>query len=188
MNLPIGGKNLHQGTMKYNIKYTIEYILKLQIHQHSLLTRKVFSRHNLSAQVFFSVSYGSSSSHLCIQFIFIFKSSSLSIHLHHLHHLHCQVIFIKSGSSLDHHRVWIITWFGASLNHHQVWIITWSGASLDHHQVWIITWSRASLDHHQVWIITSSRSSSSLDHHFFWIVTGSSSSLDHHWIWIITGS
>ena len=38
--------------MKYNIRYTSEYILKLQIHQHSLLTRKVFSWHNSSAQVF----------------------------------------------------------------------------------------------------------------------------------------
>ena len=85
------------------IKYTSEYILKLQIHRHSLLTRKVFSWHNLSAQVFFSVSSGSSSSHLHLQVIFIFKSSSSSSHLH------CQVIFIKSGSSLDHHQVWIIT-------------------------------------------------------------------------------
>ena len=38
--------------MKYNIRYTIEYILKLQIHQHSLLARKVFSWNNSSAQVF----------------------------------------------------------------------------------------------------------------------------------------
>ena len=49
------------------IRYTSEYILKLQRHQHSLLTRKVLSRHNLSAQVFFSVSSG----HLHIQVIFI---------------------------------------------------------------------------------------------------------------------
>ena len=35
--------------MKYNIKYTSEYIPKLQIHQHSLLTRKVFSWHNSSS-------------------------------------------------------------------------------------------------------------------------------------------
>ena len=44
------------GTLRTNeiqyIKYTSEYIPKLQIHQHSLLTRKVFSRHNSSAQVF----------------------------------------------------------------------------------------------------------------------------------------
>ena len=33
------------------MKYTSEYIPKLQIHQHSLLTRKVFSRHNSSTQV-----------------------------------------------------------------------------------------------------------------------------------------
>ena len=111
------------------IKYTSEYIPKLQIHQHSLLTRKVFSWHNLSSQVFFSVSFGSSSSHIHLQVIFIVKSSSVSSHLH---------------------QVWIITWYGASLDHHQVWIITWSRASLDHHQVWIITGSRASLDHRQV--------------------------------------
>ena len=49
------------------IRYTDEYISKLQLHQHSLLTRKVFSRHNLTAQVFFSVS----SSHLHVQVIFI---------------------------------------------------------------------------------------------------------------------
>ena len=35
--------------MKYNIRYTSEYIPKLQIHQHSLLTRKVFSWHNSSS-------------------------------------------------------------------------------------------------------------------------------------------
>ena len=65
------------------IRYTSEYIPKLQIHQHSLLTRKVFSRNNLSTQVFFSISTGSSSSS---------------------RHLHLQVIFITgSGSSLDHH-------------------------------------------------------------------------------------
>ena len=76
------------------IIYTNEYILKLQIHQHTLLTRKVISRHNLPAQVFFSVSSESSSSirhlqsHLYLQVIFICKSSSSG-----------------SGSSLDldHH-------------------------------------------------------------------------------------
>ena len=103
--------------MKYNIRYTSEYIQKLQINQHSLLTRKVFSRHNLSSQVFFSVSSGLSSSHLHLQVIFIFKSSSPSSHLH------CQVIFIfkSSSSSLDHHLIWIITGSSLSLDHH--WII-----------------------------------------------------------------
>src|SRR5882757_5845852 len=67
------------------MKYTNEYIPKLQIHQHSLLTRKVFSRHNLSAQVLFSVSFGSSSSHL-----------------------HQIWSITGSSSSLDHH-CWIIT-------------------------------------------------------------------------------
>ena len=50
MTLPIGtlGYNEIQmilpiGTSGYYIRYTSEYIPKLQIHQHSLLTRKVFS-------------------------------------------------------------------------------------------------------------------------------------------------
>ena len=40
MILPIG--TLGTNEIQY-IKYTSEYISKLQIHQHSLLTRKVFS-------------------------------------------------------------------------------------------------------------------------------------------------
>ena len=98
VTLPIGTSGYNEiqmilliGTSKYNIS---EYILKLQIHQHSLLTRKVFSRHNLSAQVLFSISSGSSSSHLHLQVIFIVKSS-----LDLDHHW----IIIKVGSSLDHH-------------------------------------------------------------------------------------
>ena len=89
------------------IKYTSEYIPKLQIHP--LLTRKVFSQHNLSAQVFFSVSSGSSMSscHLHLQVIFIFKLSSSSIHLH---------------LDLDHHSIWIIT-AGSSLNLDHHWVI-----------------------------------------------------------------
>ena len=88
MILPIG--TLGTNEIQY-MKYTSEYIPKLQIHQRSLLTRKVFSRHNLSAQVFFS---GSSLDH------------------------HPVRIIIKSGSSLDHH--WIIIKFGSSssLDHH----------------------------------------------------------------------
>ena len=50
MTLPIGtlGYNEIQmilpiGTLGYNIRYTSEYIPKSQIHQHSLLTSKVFS-------------------------------------------------------------------------------------------------------------------------------------------------
>ena len=81
------------------IRYTSEYILKLQIHQHSLLTRKVFSRCNLSPQVFFSVSSGSSLSHIHLQVIFIVKSSSS------LSHIHQFWIITGSGSSLDHHQV-----------------------------------------------------------------------------------
>ena len=86
--LPIGISGANE--IQY-MKYRSEYIPKLQIHQHSLLTRKVFSRHNLSAQIFFSVSFGSSSSHL-----------------------HHQVIFIKSGSSLDLDHYWIIIIITAS--------------------------------------------------------------------------
>ena len=40
MILPIGASVTNE--IQY-MKYTCEYILKLQIHQHSLLTRKVFS-------------------------------------------------------------------------------------------------------------------------------------------------
>ena len=98
---------------------TSEYIPKFQLHQHSLLTRKVFSQHNLSSQVFFSVSSRSSSSpcHLHLQVIFIFNSSSSSTHIHH--------------------RIWIITRSRSSsldLDHHWIWIISGSGRSLlDHH-------------------------------------------------------
>ena len=56
--------------MKYNKKYTSEYIPKLQIHQHSLLTRKVFSWHSSSTQVFIT---GSSSKldhhHHCFRYL-----------------------------------------------------------------------------------------------------------------------
>ena len=96
------------------IRYTSEYILKLQIHEHSLLTRKVFSRNNLSTKVFFFVSSGSSSSHIHLQVIFIFKSSSSSSHLH---------------------QVWIITGSSSSLDH-QWFIITRASSSMDHY--WII--------------------------------------------------
>ena len=121
-----------------------EYIRKLQLHQHSLLTRKVFSRQNLSAQVLFSVSSGSSMSschlhlqvtssscYLHIQVIFIFKSSSSSSHIH------CQVIFIKYGSSLVHHLIWIVTaGSSSSLDHRLIWIVTARSSSiLDHHLI-----------------------------------------------------
>ena len=120
-----------------HIRYTNGYIPKLQIHQHSLFTRKVFSRHNLSAQVFFSVS----------------SVSSLSSH-----HLHLQVIFIW---------IWIITRYVSSLlnlDHHSIWIIiTGSGSSsldLDHHSIWIIiTGSGSSLNLDHLWSIISAGSS-----------------------------
>ena len=120
------------------IIYTSEYIPKLQIHQHSLLTRKVFSRHNLSALVFFFV-LTRSSRHIHIQFIFIFKSSSSLDLDHHL----IQIIITRSRSSLDlDHLGDIIIGFGSSLD-------------LDHHCQIIITGSRSSLDldHHWVNII-----------------------------------
>ena len=100
-----------------------EYILMLQIHKHSRLTRKVFSRHNLSAQGFFSVSSGSSfsSRHLHLQFIFIWIW-----------------IITRSGSSsldLDHHSIWIISGSETSLldHHHGCYllILLITGSSID---------------------------------------------------------
>ena len=110
------------------MKYISEYIPNLQIHQHSLLTRKVYSRHILSLQVFFSISYGSSSSHLHIQVIFIFKYGSL-----------LDMLITGSTSSLDHHWV-IIIGYGSSLDHHY-WIITGSSSLDPDHHYWIITGS-----------------------------------------------
>ena len=95
------------------IKYTSEYIPKLQIHQHSLLTRKVFSWHNSSAQVFFS-------------------GSSLD-----------QVwIFIKSGSSLDLHQVWINTGSSSSLDHHWIFIKSGSWLLYHHYKMMLSLNSR----------------------------------------------
>ena len=108
------------------IRNTIEYIPKLQLHQKSLLTRKVFSRNNLSAQVFFLVSFGSSSSHIRLQFIFIFGFGS------------SWDIITRSRSSLD-----IIIGSGSSLD-------------LDHRCRIIITRSRSSLDidqYHEFYIM-----------------------------------
>ena len=135
--------------IKIRLQYIInmdEYIPNLQIHQHSLLTRKVFSRHNLAAQLFFFVSLGSSwsSLHIHLQVTFIFKSSSSgsgsSLDLDHHHWIS---IITRSGSSslnLDHHLIQIIiTRFGSSLDlDHHCWIciITQSGSSRRHHN-WI---------------------------------------------------
>ena len=152
------------------IRNTSEYIPKLQLHQHSLLARKVSSRHNLSAQVFFSVSSRSLSSPSHFQVIFIwiwiitrFRSSSLD----HTRYGTSSLDHTRSGtSSLDHTR------YGTSSLDH-----TRSGTSLD-------------LDHHWIWIIiTGSRLSLDLDHHH-WTRSGSSLDLDldldHLSIWIIT--
>ena len=93
LNLLIGTSGTNE--IQY-MKYISEYILKLQTHQHSLLTRKVFSQHNLSAQVFFSVSSGSSSSHI-----------------------HRQVITgSRSSLDLDHHSIYIITIGSSLMDHH----------------------------------------------------------------------
>ena len=146
-------RNNHRVTMH---KIHEEYIPKLHIHQHSLLTRKVFFRHNFSALVFFSISTGlsrhlkssESSSHLRLQVIFILRIWIIS----------------RSGSSWDN----IITGSGSSPNldqHHWIWIIiTGSGSSLDldHHHWTGSGSSLLDLDHHSIWIITAG-SGSSLD-------------------------
>ena len=83
MTLPIGKSGYNEiqmvlliGTSRYNIRYTREYIPKLQIHQHSLLTRKVFSWHNSSAQVFITRSSSNLDHHWII---IIITASSISI-------------------------------------------------------------------------------------------------------------
>ena len=96
------------------MKYTSEYIPKIQIHQHSLLTRKIFSWHNSSAQVFFSRSSLDHHQHWIIT-----RSSSSLDHYW---------IITKDVSSLDHHKRWIL--IGSSLDHHQSWIIIGSSSSL----------------------------------------------------------
>ena len=125
---------------KHRVTIHKKYIPKLQLHQHSLLTRKVFSRHN----------------------IYQHKSSSL----YHLGHRQVFVIFkvifiFKSSLSISHlHWIWIISRSGSSWS-----IITGSGStSLD--WIWIITTGSSSLDldHHWILIITRSRSSLVLSH------------------------
>ena len=131
--------------------------MKLHILQHSLLTRKVFFRHDFQ--------HWSSSlyqlEHLRLQVIFIFKSFSSSSHLH------LQVFFvIESGSSLDldHHRT-----SSLDLDHLSIWIII-TGLDLDHHSIWINT--GLDLDHHSIWITTAGSSLLDLDHHSIWINAG----------------
>ena len=127
---------------------TSEYIPKLQLHQHSLLTRKVFSlqiyQHKSSSLYHLD--------HHQVLIILTFNSSPYSIHLH------LQVIFIiESGSSLDLD------------HHHWIWIITRSGSlslDLDHYSICIITGQ-----HHWIWIITRSGS-------LLGIMIGSGSSLN----------
>ena len=106
------------------IRSTCKYIPKLQLHQHSLLTRKVFSQHNF---------------HL-LWIISSYVSSS---------RLHLQVIFIfGSGSSLDldhHHQIWIITG-----HDHWIWIITQSRSSLD---INTRSMTSLDLDHHRCYLM-----------------------------------
>ena len=136
------------------MKYIEEYIPKLHIHQHSLLTRKVFFRRNFQHW----------SSSLYHWIMFIFKSSSASSHLD-LDHLSIWIIIqrhhwiqiITRSRSISLDWIWIITRFGSSP-------CTGSGSSLD-------------LDHHcWIWIITRSGSLGV-------IITGSGSQLDLdlHW-------
>ena len=117
-----------------NMKYISEYILKLQIQQHSLLTRKVFYWHNSSVQVFFS----GSSSKLDNHWIIIKVRSSLDHHQN--------LIITRSSSKLDHHKSWIITGSSSKIDHH--WIIIKYGSSLYCHQSWIIIKAGSSLAHH----------------------------------------
>ena len=142
------------------MKYIEEYIPKLHIHQHSLLTRKVFFRHNFQHW----------SSSLYHQIMFVFKSSSSSSHLH-LQFIQIWIIS-RSGSSYKG-----ITGSRSSLDldqHH--W--TGSGSSLDLDHL-----SGLDLDHHLIWIITAG-SGSSLD---LDLSESSYLDLDHLSIWISTG-
>ena len=130
---------IHNKNIPEYIRYIEEYIPKLHIHQHSLLTRKVFFRHNFQ--------HWSSSLYQLDHLVF--KSSSSSSHLR------LQVIFIfKSSSNLDHLSIWIII-TGLDMDHHSIWIII-TGLDLDHHSIWIITAgsSLLDLDHHSSWINT----------------------------------
>ena len=85
--------------LKYIIN-TSEYILNLQLHQHSLLTRKIFSQHKSSS--LYHLDHH--------RVLIIFKSSSSRY---------------ESSLDLDHHHwIWIITQSGSSLVlEHLCWII-----------------------------------------------------------------
>ena len=110
-------RNKHRVTIH---RWIDEYIKKLQIHQHSLLTRKVFFRHNfqhwssslyqLDHLVIFIFKYSYSSSILLIRVFFVFEASLSSSHLL------LQVFFITGSTSswLVAHHCWIITRFGSS--------------------------------------------------------------------------
>ena len=143
-------RNKHQ--VQY-LKYTSEYILKLQIHQHSLLTRKVFFRHNF--QHWSSCLYQ-------LDYLIIYISGLLESSIH---------LFFKSSSSSSHLRLQVFFIFksssSSSLLPLQVFFITGSGSSLDldHHCWIIITVSSSNMDHNLIYIITKSGSSSHLDHH-----------------------
>ena len=98
---------IHYNTSQNKHRVTIDkkYIPKLQLHQHSLLTRKVFSQHNIYQHK------SSSLYHLGHhQVLVIFKSSSYSSHLH---------------LDLDHHSIWIIISSRTSLldHHHRCYLL-----------------------------------------------------------------
>ena len=88
MTLPIGTSGYNE--IQY-MKYSSEYIPKLQIHQHSLLTRKVFFRHNSSAKVLVT----GSSSKLEHYWIITITASAISIKWCYLS------ILLVIGSSIE---------------------------------------------------------------------------------------
>ena len=113
-------RNKHRVTI--HRRYIEEYILKLHIHQHSLLTRKVFFRHNFQ--------HWSSS---------LYQLDHLVISILSLWSLQVIFIFKSTSLDLDHLSIWIIM-----EHHHWIWIISRSGStSLD--WIWIITRSGSSL-------------------------------------------
>ena len=118
-----------QNELQY-IRYIEEYIPQLHIHQHSLLTRKVFFRHNFQ--------HWSSSLYQLDHLVF--KSYSSSSH-------HRLQVIIGSGSSWN-----IITGSGSSLDlDHHHWTGSGSSLDLDHYCWIIITGSGSSLDLDQHW-------------------------------------
>ena len=78
------------------IIYTSEYILKLQIHQHFLLTRKVFSLTQFISTILLLWIIIKAGSLLEQRQVWIITRSTSSLDHHQIN--------IKAGSSLDHHQ------------------------------------------------------------------------------------